>query len=69
MLKKPGISVLASRFASKVSQELYLEELRNMKEITPNKQSKLHYDCVIQNVQSDENSECTSEIESALIKS
>ena len=69
MLKKPGISVLASRFASKVSQELYLEELRNMKEITPNKQSKLYYDCVIQNIQSDENGECTSEIESALIKS
>ncbi len=69
VLRKPGVALLPVQFAAQVSDEAYIRELENLINVTPNKQSKLFYDCAIKNFQSNEKGKCTSEIESALIKS
>ncbi|MGB5980590.1 MAG: hypothetical protein WBG46_00465 [Nonlabens sp.] len=69
MLNRPGVAILGVRFASKVSDELYMNELHNMKNITPNDQSKIFYDCVIENIQNEGDTQCIDTIREALMKS
>jgi hypothetical protein len=38
--------VYRALLASQVSDSLYLQELENLKEVTPNEQSVLFYDCI-----------------------